>query len=261
MNATAAVRPGRVGFAAADGTRLSAERWPLQPGADPATALLVLPGFFRRAASRGTRVLCRRLLPLGEVTALDFRGHGRSRGRYTFGREEPQDLEALLAATRARGAERIALVGLSMGGWIAADLLARDWERFPEVRCLVFIGTPDDPLTVQARLGVDLLPMISIPDLLLPPRLRRSSLREPRPGASENLGRIPLPAAILHHRRDWLVGFDHAEKLARSGGGPRLLVPLEGGGRYHADSLVHFLPDALFGPLLAFLREHLATAP
>jgi pimeloyl-ACP methyl ester carboxylesterase len=253
-------RPVRIRIAAADGTRLSAERWPSGPGADPEVAVLVLPGFFRRAASAGTRELCRRLRPLGEVTALDFRGHGRSRGWYTFGRREPQDLEALLDATRRGGALRIGLVGLSMGGWIAADLLGRDPAAHPEVRCMAFIGTPDDPLTVRARPGLDLIPCISVPDLLLPPRLRRRALRGPRPTAAERLSQVPLPVAILHHRRDWLVGFDHAERLARSGGGPRLLFPIDGGGRYHADSLVHRLPHALFPPLLAFLRAHLATA-
>jgi pimeloyl-ACP methyl ester carboxylesterase len=249
----------RLRLFADDGVRLNAERWTRAPDADPAVALLVLPGFWRRAASSGTRGICQRLVVLGEVTALDFRGHGGSRGRYTFGREEGRDLAALLDHVRRRGAERIGIVALSMGGWIAADLLASDPQRYPEVRCVAFVGTPEDPNLVRARWGIDLLPMITFGDLWRVPRLRPRSLRDPRPRTSENLARIPLPAAFLHHRDDWLVGFRDAEAQARSEGGPRTLLPFTEGGRYHADSLVHFLPEPFFAALLAFLGPHLAA--
>jgi pimeloyl-ACP methyl ester carboxylesterase len=252
--------PGeRLRLFADDGVRLNAERWPAAGGADSSVALLVLPGFWRRAASSGTRGICRRLVGLGEVTALDFRGHGASAGLYTFGREEGRDLAALLDHARARGAERIGIVALSMGGWIAADLLARHPQRYPEVRCVAFVGTPEDPNLVRARWGLDLLPMITFQDVWRPPRLRPRSLRDPRPRTSENLAKIPIPAAFLHHRNDWLVAFRDAEAQARAGGGPRTLVPFTEGGRYHADSLVHFLPGPFFSALLPFLGSQLGA--
>jgi len=247
----------RLRLFADDGIRLNAERWPAAREADPAVALLVLPGFWRRAASSGTRGICRRLVDLGEVTALDFRGHGASAGRYTFGREEGRDLAALLDHARERGAKRIGIVALSMGGWIAADLLARRPQTYPEVRCVAFVGTPEDPNLVRARWGLDLLPMITFQDVWRPPRLRPRTLRDPRPRTSENLAKIPIPAAFLHHRDDWLVAFGDAEAQARTGGGPRTLVPFTEGGRYHADSLVHFLPGPFFAALLSFLGPHL----
>jgi len=52
----------------------------------------------------------------GGVIAFDFRGHGRSEGRTTVGDREVLDLEAVVAAGRRRGYERIAVVGFSMGG-------------------------------------------------------------------------------------------------------------------------------------------------
>jgi pimeloyl-ACP methyl ester carboxylesterase len=249
----------RLRLLADDGVRLNAERWTAAGGADRTVAVLVLPGFWRRAASSGTRGICRRLVGLGEVTALDFRGHGGSAGRYTFGREEGRDLAALLEHARGRGAERIGIVGLSMGGWIAADLLARHPERYPEVRCVAFVGTPEDPNLVRARWGLDLLPLITFRDAIRPPRLRPRTLRDPRPRTSENLAKIPIPAAFLHHRDDWLVAFRDAEAQARSGGGPRTLLPFTQGGRYHADSLVDFLPGPFFEALLGFLGPQLGA--
>jgi len=122
------------------------------------------------------------------------------------------------------------------------------------------VGTPEDPNLVRASFGIDLIPMITLGDFIRVPRMRLRTLREPRRRASENLARIPLPAAILHHRQDWLVGFHDAEALSRSGGGPRTLIPFDEGGRYHADSLVHFLPGPFFAALIGFLRLHLEGA-
>ncbi|XRQ16288.1 alpha/beta hydrolase [Actinomadura welshii] len=52
----------------------------------------------------------------GGVMALDFRGHGRSGGRSTVGDREVLDIDAVVAAARRRGYERIAVTGFSMGG-------------------------------------------------------------------------------------------------------------------------------------------------
>jgi pimeloyl-ACP methyl ester carboxylesterase len=50
------------------------------------------------------------------VYAFDFRGHGRSEGRSTYGAEEHVDVEAVVRLARAEGARRVVTLGGSMGG-------------------------------------------------------------------------------------------------------------------------------------------------
>ena len=55
----------------------------------------------------------------GGVSAADFRGHGRSAGRSSVGRDETLDLDAVVRWTRARGFAPITVVGFSMGAAVA----------------------------------------------------------------------------------------------------------------------------------------------
>jgi pimeloyl-ACP methyl ester carboxylesterase len=55
----------------------------------------------------------------GGVSAADFRGHGRSGGRSSVGRDEVLDLDAVVRWTRARGYHPVTVVGFSMGAAVA----------------------------------------------------------------------------------------------------------------------------------------------
>lgn len=244
-------RAERWALQASDGVRLSALRWRGPSGVS--LSLLVLPGYWRRAASPRMSIVCRRLARGAEVWALDFRGHGRSSGRYTFGLEEVEDLAALLDLAAREGTARIGLVGFSMGGWIASVLLGADPRRFPSVGGLAVVSSPDEFAAIRPRAGWDLPRQLVLRDCIRPPRIRRASLRTPRPRASERLARVTLPVAVFHHRRDWLIGFEHGNALYRAAGGSRCLFAFDGGGRYHADALPRFLPGPFFGALESWL--------
>ena len=55
----------------------------------------------------------------GAVVAVDFRGHGRSGGRSTVGRDEIFDLDAAVTWTRSQGYGPVTVVGFSMGAAVA----------------------------------------------------------------------------------------------------------------------------------------------
>src|SRR2546422_1895174 len=64
-----------------------------------------------------------RLVPFQEelarrftVYAFDFRGHGRSGGRSTFGLDEVHDVDAVVRLARGEGHGRVVTFGGSMGG-------------------------------------------------------------------------------------------------------------------------------------------------
>ena len=73
------------------------------------------------------------------VLRFNFRGVGRSEGRYDGGEGEREDARAALGWMRERhpGAERW-VAGFSFGSWIAARLAASE----PEVRRLILVAPP-----------------------------------------------------------------------------------------------------------------------
>lgn len=120
-----------VRFRSRDGLRLAARWLPAEPAGppdawqpDPHDAIVLLHGwsgscapdiveygpFLRRTAG---------------VLGLDFRGHGESEaGPTTFGLREVEDVAGALAWLGERGIDRVALVGISMGGGTALAAVA-----------------------------------------------------------------------------------------------------------------------------------------
>ncbi len=107
----------------------------LEAGAGAATPLLVLhrstgnPGWlpFHEALSGG-----------GRVIVPDLPGYGQS-DRPEWARE-PRDLAILLHRALDRlGLDRVTVVGLGFGGWVAAELAVLQQQRFER---LVLIGAP-----------------------------------------------------------------------------------------------------------------------
>jgi pimeloyl-ACP methyl ester carboxylesterase len=114
---------------ARDGLRLSG-RWlagePGDPdwGLDPHEAILLLHGWSGSIAPHLVEYgpFLRRT---AGVLGLDFRGHGESdESPTTFGLREVEDVAGALSWLGERGVERVALVGLSMGGITAIAAVA-----------------------------------------------------------------------------------------------------------------------------------------
>ena len=244
------------------GVRLALTAWEAERDA----VVVVAPGFFRSRASPMIREVQGRLAEHVDVVALDFRGHGASSGRFTFGRHEPGDLAAVLDHVRARGRPRLGLLGFSMGGYSSVVAIGRANRegRDPGVDALVTVSAPSR--VVRLRPGRP------------PPGLLRTSWSEERErfprlavgavlGAREEAVDLaehvaPVPWAILHHPQDWLVPVRMAHELHERAREPKELRLLAGEGPHHADALVRWMPEAFFDSVLEFLDPHLrAGAP
>ena len=106
---------------------------------------MLAPGFWRVRLARENLFLANHFVRRGyDVAALDFRGHGESGGGYSFGAAEHQDFQAVIEELVGEGRmyERFSVLGLSMGGSIAAQALAVR----PDLPCraLAMISSPAD---------------------------------------------------------------------------------------------------------------------
>ena len=171
----------------------------------PSRELLILaPGFWRVRLARENLVLAGHFLRRGyDVALLDFRGHGESGGAYTLGGLEREDLRAV--ARELAGADgpydRFAVVGLSLGGSIAADALAGPADL--PCRALVLISSPADILSVRPRpWRTGALRQVHLRQAARPPRMTAPHVS----GRDRTLEAISLLTTQAdHHRRGGLA--------------------------------------------------------
>jgi pimeloyl-ACP methyl ester carboxylesterase len=208
----------RVWFQADDATPLSAlVESPDRPEhagrpAPGSSAVLLLPGFWRRAESERIRWLSQQLARRFSVYTLDFRGHGRSSGSFTFGRLEHLDVEALMRFARSRGVERVALVGMSMGAASIATTLGGD-ELPVEVTGAVLIAGPAAMSAIRPRPWRGSRD-VAWGDMLHVPRVEwRVPFTEKRVPAQRFAAFPDVPVRLIHARSDWLVDPGPAERM------------------------------------------------
>lgn len=225
----------------------------------PSRELLILaPGFWRRRLARENIYLANHFARLGyDVAALDFRGHGDSGGKYAFGLEEPLDVEAVVNELVGAGRpySRFAIIGLSMGGSIAAQALA----RYPELPCraLVMISSPADVRALKPRpLSRDAIRQLRLRHALRMPRVAIRHLRRPKPKAADAVERLTMPKLIVTAESDWLVDPSQGRELAERAAAPVDYVHLDLPGSLHADALVKYVPLTLLRVLDRWLARN-----
>ncbi len=211
----------------------------------PSAELLILaPGFWRVRLARENLFLANHYLRLGyDVVALDFRGHGDSGGSYSFGAHESLDLKAVIDAVVGEGRpySRFAVLGLSLGGSIAADALG----RFPELPCraLTMISSPADLRSLRPRpFKPGAMRQVSWKNAIRMPRLSAISTVTRRPAVGAALAGLTIPKLIITAEGDWLVDPSHGRILADAAAPPVDYVHLDLPGNLHADSLVKYVP-------------------
>lgn len=215
--------------------------WWRRPSAE---LLLIAPGFWRVRRARENLFLANHYLRRGyDVVALDFRGHGDSGGTYSFGVSEAKDLRAVLDQLVGDGKpySRFAVLGLSLGGSIAAEALARGGSY--ACRALAMISSPVDLRTLRPkpwRPGA--MRQVQLRHALRMPRMAAGRLFARKPLAVEMISQLTMPKLIVTAEGDWLVDPSHGRILADAAAPPVDYVHLDLPGSLHADALIKFVP-------------------
>lgn len=108
------------GCRSVDGVELAGRYLPgPTPGRADGPAFVIGHGFTHGVHKPATQAVMAALSPHGAVVAVDFRGHGRSGGRSSVGRDEIHDLDAAVRWTRSHGYGPVTVIGFSMGAAVA----------------------------------------------------------------------------------------------------------------------------------------------
>lgn len=239
----AAAKATALDLTTADGVVLSALAYG-PPGAP--VAIVFGHGFTGSQRNRRVVGLVSALVDRGfAVYTADFRGHGASAGRSTFGEREVYDLEAVVTVARPHHA-RVVTVGASMGAFVALRHVGLGGSvdavvaisspafatvpKLPRARMLARLVRSDRGRRLLARHGtrVDPFAPVSVPPI-------------------ELAAAIAAPVAIVHGGRDRYVPLSDATALHERLRSPRRLVVLPDFGH----------GEAGFGPDFAAVLERL----
>jgi pimeloyl-ACP methyl ester carboxylesterase len=238
-----AARAAALDLTTADGVALSALAY---GPPDAPVAIVFGHGFTGSQRNRRVVELVTALADRGfAVYTADFRGHGASAGRSTFGEREVYDLEAVVAFARPRH-PRVVTVGASMGAFVALRHVGLGGRvdavvaisspafatvpRMPRARVLARLVRSDRGRRLLARYGTRAEPFVpvSVPPIDL-------------------AAAIVTPVAIVHGERDRYVPLSDARALHERLRSPRRLVVLPHFGH----------GEAGFGPDFAAVLERL----
>ena len=194
--------------------------------------LIICPGFFKSKETPTFQRMARALAVGHDVLCMDFRGHGRSGGLYTFSAREGADLEAVLALVRERYA-RIGVLGFSLGGAIAINTLSRNRAQ---VVSLMTVGAPCDFKDIEFQWWTPEAIRTGIRGLERGSGCRPGNpfLKKERP--LDHIAALhPIPVCFVHGDRDATVGVQHSRRLYAAAREPKRLEIIKGGG--HAEAL------------------------
>jgi pimeloyl-ACP methyl ester carboxylesterase len=93
--------------------------WPAIDNKQGGPAFVIGHGFTHSTHEPVTGAVLTAFSAQGGVLAADFRGHGRSGGRSSVGRDEVLDLDAVVSRARDLGYGPVCVVGFSMGAAVA----------------------------------------------------------------------------------------------------------------------------------------------
>lgn len=80
--------------------------------------LIIAPGWTMSKDSKFIKKIADNFSNFFDVISIDFRGHGKSSGLYTFSSDEPQDLNTVINYAK-NIYQKIFLIGFSMGGAVS----------------------------------------------------------------------------------------------------------------------------------------------
>ena len=81
--------------------------------------VIVMPGWCMTKDSDAFKQIAEFFAQNYDVLSMDFRGHGKSNGLYTFSAKEIMDVEAIVKYAKTQGYKKIYLAGFSLGGAMA----------------------------------------------------------------------------------------------------------------------------------------------
>jgi alpha-beta hydrolase superfamily lysophospholipase len=198
------------------------------------SAIIICPGFLMHKDSKPFLMLSKRLSQDFDIITMDFRGHGRSNGEYTFTSRENLDLRAVVDFAKTKY-KYIGTMGFSLGGAVAINELSEN----KVINKLMVVSAPADFYWIENRfLNKDVIASTikKFDWKMIQVRFGNVLLKKSRP--IDNIAKVsPIPVLFVHGDRDTIVKPRHSLFLYEKAKEPKRLVRYEN--CLHAEDIFH----------------------
>jgi pimeloyl-ACP methyl ester carboxylesterase len=211
------------------------------PGHKDSRRLIILaPGFAKYKDAYPMTELCEDLTRFGDVLCIDFRGVGKSQGRYHFGGSEYLDLEPLLQWGR-KHYHKTVLLGLSLGSYHSLRA-GYEWPRL--VDQLLLVSCPSKLEDVLKTLGPFRQSFAIATDLKALKKRMRIKFSfffrwgnpfSKKPNGADLANRLKVPVFFLVGGKDRLVVKSLSRKIYENASQPKSWTEIQEGN--HAEFL------------------------
>lgn len=175
------------------------------------SVVIIAPGWCMTKDSKSFVEIANSFLDNFDVISFDFRGHGKSKGLYTFGAKEESDMDEVIKFAKAKGYKKVFVIGFSLGAMIALIHQA----KYNNADRTIFVSVPCDFDKIENKMWkkeaweetfkkFELSRFLSIRPYLIP-------LKKEKP--ADEIKKLKIPSLFLAGKKDPTVCFWHTEKL------------------------------------------------
>lgn len=175
------------------------------------TVLIIAPGWFMTKDANAFQQLSEDFAKYYDVITFDFRGHSKSKGKYTFGCEETKDLAAVVDYAK-ENYKTVYLMGFSLGSLISIDYCSQN----KDIDKLIVVSTPVNFKSIENNV---LSPNAFIPTLKKFEFKRWTSIRfeflkKEKPEPIKIIDKVsPIPIFLIAGEKDPIIKVWHNEAL------------------------------------------------
>lgn len=197
------------------------------------TVLIICPGCFMCKDAKPFLNMAEDFFEHIDVIAMDFRGHGKSSGLFTFSAKEHLDLKAVVDYAKKRY-EKIILLGFSLGAATAIIYT----EKHKGIDGVIAVSAPTDFEKIENHFlkKEAVVPAMEKFEFGKSPTLRPGNITLKKIKPIDVVSKIsPVPILFLSGGKDPIIHYWHAEKLFEHAREPKKLTVFQDG--FHAEDL------------------------
>ena len=213
--------------------------------------IIIAPGFFQSKVTPTFERLAHDIQGNFDVISMDFRGHGKSGGFYTFSALEKEDLKAVVDYAREHH-RKVGVLGFSYGGSIAII----EQAEFRNIDSMVCVSSPMASDKVEFKWWTMDAIKLGLKGLEPGAGVRPGNPFLQKTKALDVVSSIsPTPIYFIHGTHDPTVSMKHSEFLYEKAREPKKIKIFEKGS--HAEEIYRQFPKQFIAEIKSWFFETL----
>ena len=219
------------------------------------SVVIVCPGFFNSKKGRWMLKTVDMLSSDFDVIIFDFRGHGKSGGKYTWSAKEKADVDTVVNYAKSSGYKKIGILAYSLGAGAAVnDAAARN-----DIKSMVLISCPSRFGSIDYHFwerGMWLDLKDNIDSKWEGKGARVGNIFMAKEDPIDMIGRIKDTSILfISGDKDWVIKPHHSVNLYAAAKGCKKIEIIKEG--FHAERLIQFNYEAMKGLIIGWFLKTL----